>query len=145
LFAACVPERVADGARYLVDYWNQWAQTNEFRESAMAKWEKMDQELTVVFNTPELRPDDVNRCISKSIPEAFEGFPIWNVKSMRIAGRDISPSDLFEDQLTCLLAWCGVVGIHKGNIVPGYLPNPRGEYLYGGMLGSLTNIGHLQT
>lgn len=110
MFAACVPERVADGARYLVDYRNQWAQTNEFRESAMAKWEKMNQELTVVFNTPELRPDDVNRCISKSIPEAFEGFPIWNVKSMRIAGRDISPSDLFEDQLTCLLAWCGVVG-----------------------------------
>jgi len=143
LLTDCVPQKSVDGARYLIDYWNEWAQSNEFRNGALPKWKEMDDALRLAFGQGLLEGKDVNRCICQAVPEVFRNFPIWRRKSIRVAGRDISPSELFEDPFTRLLAWSGVVGIMKEHIVPGYLLNPLGEYVYGGLSGAMANFGHL--
>ena len=142
LLSTFVPTKSIDGAKYLIDYWDKWAQSSEFREKALMKWNKIDRILSKAFDTPQLKADMVNTCICQSVPEAFRDFPIWQAKTIRIAGRDVSPSELFTDPFTCILAWCGVLGVRKESIVPGYLLSASGQYLYDGLLGSLANLGH---
>lgn len=140
---AFVPRKSIDGARWVIDNWAQWAQKSEFREKAILKWQAMDRLLEKTFESPPLKPDPINDCICRAIPEAFSGYPVWASDSIRVAGREVSASELFKDPFTCLLAWCGILGIHEGRIVPGYIPNQAGGYVYESLLGSMANFGHL--
>lgn len=138
-----VPDKSIDGARYLIDYWNKWSEDSQYKDKAEERWAAMDLLSKEVFSTTNLSADAINNLICKSIPESFKNFPIWGVKTLHVAGRDISPSELFDDPFTCLLAWCGVLGIHDQTIAPGTLLNKNGQYLYEGLTGSMSNLGHL--
>jgi len=137
-----LPQPSIDGALYLVDKWHNLSQSAEFREKAEEKYSVMDDLLKGAIDR-ELSPEAVNDVICRLIPAQFEDFPVWRQKTIRISGRDISASELFNDPFTCILAWAGIVGLHEGDIVPGYLQNPGQKYLYETMFGAMENFGHL--
>ncbi len=141
---SCIPQRSIDGALYLIEHWVRWAESNEFRDKAMERWDAMDNLIKVLPGKDKNeRGEYVNKLISESVPQVFQHFPVWRAKNVRMGGRDISPSELFADPFTCLLTWCGVLGIDRGYIVPGSLRDAEGNYVYPGMLGSWSNLGHV--
>lgn len=141
--SAFVPQQSIDGAKYVIDEWITWADSIEYKDQALEIWSVIDQICRDIFNNSRPDVNRINELICISVPDVFKKFPIWNRDALRIAGKDIDPTELFKDPFTCILAWCGILGVHNGNVVPGYLLNDKGNYLYEGFLGSLSYFCHL--
>ena len=135
-----VPRSVVDGALYLINEWWDYSQSEQYRNRAAARCKMMDRVVEQAFKN--LQPAEASQVVCSLVPDQFQHFPIWRQKTLRIAGRDVTASELFEDPLTCVLAWFGIVGIYEGKLVPGYSFAPDGEYLNETMRGAASNLGH---
>jgi len=138
---AFIPDRSLEATRYIIGEWMEFYEDK--RHEIAAKWQEMDQLADKLLSGSQVNPAAVSELIGKSIPQSLCGLPFWKKKSIRIAGRDMDADEILNDKFVRLLVWTGVLAINKGEIVPGALLNEKGQYIYPGLSGALTNFGHI--